>query len=76
MDPIIVARWARCLSVTADGFHLTQDDLLRYYGSLCMPNDPERKKDIMTEAHQSPYSIHPDGMRMYRDLNRISGGPG
>nr|CAD1817207.1 unnamed protein product [Ananas comosus var. bracteatus] len=76
MDPVIVARWARRSSVTADGFHLTQDDLLRYHGSLCMPNDLERKKDIMTEAHQSPYSIHPDGMRMYRDLKQDFWWPG
>lgn len=35
-----------------------------------MPNDPELKKDIMTEAYQSPYSIHPGGTKMYRDLKQ------
>ena len=33
-----------------------------------MPNDPEIRKLILQEAHDSPYSIHPGNTKMYLDL--------
>uniref|UniRef100_A0A2N9GV60 RNA-directed DNA polymerase n=1 Tax=Fagus sylvatica TaxID=28930 RepID=A0A2N9GV60_FAGSY len=36
--------------------------------SLCVPNDPSIKKDILEEAHRSSYTIHPGSTKMYRDL--------
>jgi hypothetical protein len=35
---------------------------------LCVPNDPEIRKLIFQEAHDSPYSIHPGNTKMYMDL--------
>jgi hypothetical protein len=41
-----------------------------HYGlrSVCVPNDPEIRKLIFQEAHDSPYSIHPGNTKMYMDL--------
>ena len=36
-----------------------------------MPNDPEIRKLILQEAHDSPYSIHPGNTKMYLDLKDI-----
>ena len=33
-----------------------------------MPNDPEIRKLILQEAHDSPYSIHLGNTKMYLDL--------
>jgi hypothetical protein len=33
-----------------------------------VPNDPEIKKLILQEAHDSPYSIHPGNTKMYMDV--------
>ncbi|XP_057548972.1 uncharacterized protein LOC130827312 [Amaranthus tricolor] len=41
---------------------------ISYKGRWCIPHDEELKTKIMTEAHNSPYSIHPGGdkMTLYR----------
>nr|ABA97518.1 retrotransposon protein, putative, Ty3-gypsy subclass [Oryza sativa Japonica Group] len=35
---------------------------------LCVPDDKEQKDLILTEAHQTQYSIHPGSTKMYQDL--------
>nr|AAL78107.1 Putative polyprotein [Oryza sativa]AAM47295.1 Putative polyprotein [Oryza sativa Japonica Group]AAP52470.1 retrotransposon protein, putative, Ty3-gypsy subclass [Oryza sativa Japonica Group] len=35
---------------------------------LCVPDDKELKDLILTEAHQTQYSIHPGSTKMYQDL--------
>jgi hypothetical protein len=50
------------------GFYITSNGLLRYQNRIYVPNDEEIKKLILEEAHFSPYSVHPRGTKMYRDL--------
>ena len=33
-----------------------------------MPNDLALKKEIMEEAHRTPYLVHPGNTKMYRDI--------
>ncbi|WMV41129.1 hypothetical protein MTR67_034514 [Solanum verrucosum] len=40
-------------------------------GRLCVPNVGELRKQILTEAHNSRYSIHPGATKMYRDLLEV-----
>ena len=35
---------------------------------LCVPENKELKDLILTEAHQTQYSIHPGSTKMYQDL--------
>jgi hypothetical protein len=35
-----------------------------------VPNNEEIRKLILEEAHFSPYTVHPGGTKMYRDLKR------
>ena len=35
---------------------------------ICVPEDPDLRKLIFQEAHESPYSIHPGNTKMYMDL--------
>jgi hypothetical protein len=48
----------------------SKDDecVLWYKGSICVPNIKEWKDKILREAHESAYSIHPGGNKMYHDL--------
>ncbi|KAK4362944.1 hypothetical protein RND71_018185 [Anisodus tanguticus] len=46
---------------------VTGDGVLRYQGRLRVPNVGLREP-IMTEIHQSSYSIHPGSTKMYHDL--------
>ncbi|GJS31332.1 putative nucleotidyltransferase, ribonuclease H [Tanacetum coccineum] len=37
---------------------------------LCVPEDPALREVLMTEAHSSPFSIHPGSTKMYHDLKQ------
>jgi hypothetical protein len=47
-----------------------EDDqgVLWYKGRICLPNVMELKDKILQEAHESTYSIHLGGNKMYYDL--------
>ena len=36
----------------------------------CVPNDEEIKKQILYEAHNTPYMMHLSTTKMYRDLKK------
>ncbi|KAH0642735.1 hypothetical protein KY289_033709 [Solanum tuberosum] len=71
-----LARLGVVLKDTSDGCVIVrifigsegEDGVLRYQGRLCVPNVGELRKQILTEAHNSKYSIHPGAIKMYRDL--------
>ncbi|XP_074317169.1 uncharacterized protein LOC141653338 [Silene latifolia] len=46
-------------------FSLYKDRSVRYDGRWCVPGDAETRKAIMTEAHCTPYSVHPGGDKLY-----------
>jgi hypothetical protein len=50
------------------GFSEDDEGVLWYKGSICAPNIKELKDKILREAHESAYSIHPGGNKMYHDL--------
>jgi len=45
------------------------DGLLRFGSRLCVPSG-EVRRELLSEAHSSPYSVHPRGIKMYRDLKQ------
>ncbi|KAK1611529.1 hypothetical protein QYE76_035202 [Lolium multiflorum] len=52
----------------APGFTEDEEGVLWYNGRLCVPSDSELKQVILKEAHDTLYSIHPGGTKMYQDL--------
>jgi hypothetical protein len=50
------------------GFLEVDEGVLWYKGRICVPNIKELKDKILREAHESVYSIHPGGNKMYHDL--------
>jgi hypothetical protein len=50
------------------GFSEDDEDVLWYKGRICVPNVMELKVKILREAHESAYSIHLEGNKMYHDL--------
>jgi hypothetical protein len=50
------------------GFSEDDESVLWYKGRICVPNIKELKDKILHEAHESAYSIHPGGNKMYHDL--------
>jgi hypothetical protein len=49
---------------------LTENDqgVLWYKGRIYVPNVKELKDKVLREAHESAYSIHPGGNKMYQDF--------
>nr|CAD1827328.1 unnamed protein product [Ananas comosus var. bracteatus] len=60
----------------ANDFNVGSDGTIRFRGRLCVPSDEGMRSEIMQEAHQSPYSIHPGGTKMYKDLRNHYWWPG
>ena len=52
----------------APGFSVDDQGVVWYGKRLCVPNKAELKDLILQESHDTPYSIHPGGTKMYQDL--------
>jgi hypothetical protein len=50
------------------GFLEDDEGVLWYKGRICVPNVKELKEKILCEEHESAYSIHPGGNKIYPDL--------
>jgi hypothetical protein len=50
------------------GFSEDDQGVMWYKGRICVPNVKGFKDKILCEAHESAYSIHPEGNKMYHDL--------
>jgi hypothetical protein len=50
------------------GFSKDEEGVLWYKGRIYVPNIKELKDKILCEVHESAYSIHPEGNKMYHDL--------
>jgi hypothetical protein len=50
------------------GFSEDDEGVLWYKGRICVPNVKELKAKKLREAHESAYSMHPRGNKMYHDL--------
>jgi len=57
-------------------FSIRDDGLLLHQGRICVPNDVELRKIILKEAQESPFAIHPGGIKMYKGLKEHYWGMG
>jgi hypothetical protein len=58
----------KMLEGKAKRFREDEQGIVWFEKRVCVPQDPELKKLILHEAHDSPYSIHPGNTKMYMDL--------
>jgi hypothetical protein len=59
---------SKMLEGKAKGFRKDEQGIVWFEKCVCVPQDPELRKLILQEAHDSPYSIHPGNTKMYIDL--------
>jgi hypothetical protein len=52
----------------SSGFSEDDEGVLWYKGTIYVPNVKELKDKVLREAHESAYSIHPGGNKIYHDL--------
>ena len=47
---------------------ISDDGTLLYKGRLCVPSIEVLKREIIEEAHNSAYAMHPGSTKLYRTL--------
>ncbi|TYJ96331.1 pol protein [Cucumis melo var. makuwa] len=53
-----------------EDFSISFDEGLMFEGRLCVPEDSAVKTELLTEAHSSPFTMHPGSTKMYQDLRQ------
>nr|GEY29049.1 hypothetical protein [Tanacetum cinerariifolium] len=46
------------------------DGVMWFGDRLCVPSDPTLQEAVLSEAHSSPFSIHPGSTKMYKELKQ------
>ncbi|CAA7026181.1 unnamed protein product [Microthlaspi erraticum] len=52
------------------GYHTDGNGTYLYRNRVCVPENEELKRQILRQAHQSRFSVHPGNTKMYRDLKQ------
>ncbi|KAL5553481.1 hypothetical protein UlMin_040882 [Ulmus minor] len=71
LDPSLLKIKEEVLEGKCIDFEVSADGVLGFKGRLCVPMNEEMKQQILHEAHNTPYSIHPGTTKMYQDLKRF-----
>ena len=67
-DPFLEKKRKDVRDGKSDDFCIVNDGTLLYKQRLCVPNVEGLKEEILDEAHNSIYTMHPGSTKMYRDL--------
>ncbi|KAL0553911.1 hypothetical protein IC582_007815 [Cucumis melo] len=70
-DPYLVEKRGLAEAGQTAEFSLSSDGGLLFERRLCVPSDSAVKAELLTEAHSSPFSMHPGSTKMYQDLKRV-----
>ncbi|KAL4387925.1 hypothetical protein GQ457_09G030640 [Hibiscus cannabinus] len=57
-------------------FFVNADSLLCFRNRVCVPSDESLRQEILQEAHNSLFSVHPGSVKMYKDLRDLYWWPG
>ncbi|KAL0534416.1 hypothetical protein IC582_028707 [Cucumis melo] len=70
-DPYLVEKRGLAEAGQTAEFSLSSDGGLLFERRLCVPSDSAVKTELLSEAHSSPFSMHPSSTKMYQDLKRV-----
>ncbi|KAA0051715.1 pol protein [Cucumis melo var. makuwa] len=70
-DPYLVEKRGLAAAGQAVEFSISSDGGLLFERRLCVPSDIAVKTELLSEAHSSPFSMHPGSTKMYQDLKRV-----
>ncbi|KAA0054665.1 ty3-gypsy retrotransposon protein [Cucumis melo var. makuwa] len=70
-DPYLVEKRLLVEAGQGEDFSVSSHDGLTFDGRLCVPEDGAVKRELLTEAHSSPFTMHPGSTKMYQDLRRV-----
>ncbi|KAL4030361.1 hypothetical protein IC575_008597 [Cucumis melo] len=70
-DPYLAEKRRMVETGQGEDFSISSDDGLMFEGRLCVPEDSAVKTELLTEAHSSPFTMHPGSTKMYQDLRSV-----
>ncbi|KAL0553867.1 hypothetical protein IC582_007771 [Cucumis melo] len=70
-DPYLIEKRGLAEAGQAVEFSISSDGGLLFERHLCVPSDSVVKTELLSEAHSSPFSMHPGSTKMYQDLKRV-----
>ncbi|TYK03199.1 pol protein [Cucumis melo var. makuwa] len=70
-DPYLIEKRRLVETGQGEDFSISSDDGLTFKGRLCVPEDSVVKIELLTEAHNSPFTMHPGSTKMYQDLKGV-----
>ncbi|KAL0536899.1 hypothetical protein IC582_025862 [Cucumis melo] len=70
-DPYLVEKRGLAEAGQTAEFSLSSDGGLLFERRLYVPSDSAVKTELLSEAHSSPFSMHPGSTKMYQDLKRV-----
>ncbi|KAL0536507.1 hypothetical protein IC582_025456 [Cucumis melo] len=70
-DPYLAEKRRVVETEQGEDFSISSDDGLMFEGRLCVPEDSAVKMELLTEAHSSPFTMHPGSTKMYQDLRSV-----
>ncbi|KAA0063403.1 reverse transcriptase [Cucumis melo var. makuwa] len=69
-DPYLVEKRLLVEAGQSEDFSISSDDGLTFDGRLYVPEESAVKVELLTEAHSSPFTMHPRSTKMYQDFRR------
>ncbi|KAL4038220.1 hypothetical protein IC575_001828 [Cucumis melo] len=70
-DPYLAEKRGLAEAGQAAEFSISSNGGLLFERGLCVPSDSAVKTELLSEAHSSPFSMHPGSTNMYQDLKRV-----
>ncbi|KAA0065937.1 ty3-gypsy retrotransposon protein [Cucumis melo var. makuwa] len=70
-DPYLAEKRGLVEAGQAVEFSISSGGGLLFERRLCVPSDSAVKTELLSEAHSSPFSMHPGSTKMYQDLKRV-----
>ena len=75
-DPELVAIMDKVRKGVNSDFMLMDDDTLKFKDKLCIPHIGGLRRELLEEFHNSNFTIHPGGTKMYSDMKKLYWCPG
>ena len=75
-DPYLIGVNDEVNSKKVTKFKVSSNGIITFQGRLCVPDVDKLRKEIRTEAHSTPYSVHLGTTKMYKDLKMHYWWPG
>ena len=70
-DPELLAIMDKVRKGDISNFVLMDDDTLKFKNRLCIPHVGGLRRELLKDFHNSRFTVHPKGTKMYSDMKQL-----